>query len=243
MVQQVTKTFDPPKSFAFPKRSFGFRGIQRSFRSEWCQEFEWFHYDAAADAVYWHLCLCTEIEKRFLASTKREPAFISRGYTNWKDAKAAFAKHVESACHRELEAVQSDKLSKQTGDVGDRLNTAHSAEKAHNRKMLLHILQNLCFLAHQGLALGGSGDGEDCNLRQLFRLRAFDSPAVTEWMGKKTNKYISGDILNKLLQLMALCILHDVGASIKSSGWYTVMADECTDVSNNEQVVYSLGGY
>ena len=62
-----------------------------------------------------------------------------------------------------------DQLSKQTGDVVESLNTAHSAEKARNMKMLLLILQNLRFLAHQGLALHGSGgDGEDSNFRQLF---------------------------------------------------------------------------
>ena len=122
VVQQVVKKLHPPKSFDFPKQSFGSRGIHRSFRSELCQEFKWLHYDAAADAVYCNLCLCTEIEKRFLASTKHKPAFISQRSINWKDAKAAFAKHMGSACHRE--AVQLDKLSKQTGDVGERLNTA-----------------------------------------------------------------------------------------------------------------------
>ena len=39
---------------------------------------------------------------------------------------------------------------------------------------------------------------------------------------------------------MALCMLRDVGASIKNSGWYTVMADECTDVSNKELFVICI---
>ena len=65
-------------------------------------------------------------------------------------------------------------------------------------------------------------------------------PSCCEWMDKKTNKYTSGDIQNKLLQVMALCILCDVGASIKDSSWYTVMADECTDVSNKEQFIICI---
>ena len=59
-------------------------------------------------------------------------------------------------------------------------------------------------------------------------------------MEKKTSKYTSGDIQNELLQLMALSILRDIGASMKNSGWYTVMADECTDVSNKEQFVICI---
>ena len=236
----VPKKFHPPKSFSFPKRSFGCSGNQRSFRSEWCEEFEWLHYDTATDTAYCHLCLCTEAEKRFLASTKRDPAFISRGYCNWKDAKVAFTKHIESACHKE--AVQADKLLKRTGDIGEMLSTAHSMEKALNREMLRRIMQNLRFLARQGLAVRGSNGGEDSNFTQLLRLRANDCPAVTGWMDKKTNKYTSGDIQNELLQIMALSLLRDVTASIKNShcGWYTVMADECTDVSNKEQFVICI---
>ena len=61
-------------------------------------------------------------------------------------------------------------------------------------------------------------------------------------MDKKTNKDTSGDIQNKLFQVMALCILCDVGASINNStcSWYTVMADECTGVSNEEQFVICI---
>ena len=175
MADSVSKKFHPPKSFSFPKRSFGSKKIQRSFRSELCQEFNWLHYDATDDTAYCHLCLCTEAEKRFLASTKREPAFISRGYINWKDARTAFNAHSLSTCHKE--AVQSLKLSTETGYVAEVLSTAHGAEKALNR-MLRRILQNIRFLARQGLSLRGGGDGEDSNFTQLLRLRAFDCPDV-----------------------------------------------------------------
>ena len=117
------------------------------------------------------------------------------------------------------------------------LSTAHGAEKALNREMLRRILQNIRFLARQGLALRGGGDGEDSNFTQLLRIRAFDCPDVAAWIAKKTNNYTAGDIQNELLQLMAISILRDVGTSIKTSGWYTIMADECSDVSNKEQFV------
>ena len=58
--------------------------------------------------------------------------------------------------------------------------------------------------------------------------------------GQETNKHTSGDIQNELLQVTALSVLRDVGSSIKSSGWYTIMADECTDVSNKKQLVICI---
>ena len=177
----------------------------------------------------------TEHEIKFLASMKRDPAFIIRGYTNWKDATAAFSTHLASRCHKE--AVEA---KEQTRDVGEMLSTEHEREKADNRVMFRKIIQNICFLARQGLSLRGHEDGADSNFTQLLRLRAFDSPAVLTWMEKKTDKYTSSDIQNECLQIMALSILRQVSASIVGSGFFTVMADEYTDVGNKEQFVVCI---
>ena len=41
------------------------------------------------------------LRKKFLASTKGDPAFISKGFTYWKEGHKAFKKHQGSDCHRE----------------------------------------------------------------------------------------------------------------------------------------------
>ena len=41
-----------------------------------------------------HLCMSAELKKTFLASTKRDPAFISKGFTCWKDGASAFNMHL-----------------------------------------------------------------------------------------------------------------------------------------------------
>jgi len=186
---EIPVKFRPSKSYEFPVRTFGTKGEKRSFRSEWCAKYDWLHYDRTADAAFCHLCLTTEREKRFLASTKRDPAFISKGYTNWKDATTAFSTHLASQCHKE--AVAAKELPMQTGDVGEKLSREHQQQKAENRAMFRRILQNVRFLARQGLPLSGHGDGADSNFTQLLHLRAFDSPAVLTWMKKKTDKYTS----------------------------------------------------
>ena len=64
------------------------------------------------DAAFCYLCLIIEHEKKFLASTKCDPALINIGYTNWRDATKAFNKHLSSTCHKE--AVSAVELPKQT---------------------------------------------------------------------------------------------------------------------------------
>ena len=78
-----------------------------------------------------------EHEGKFLVSTNREPSFLGKGYSNWKEATSMFKKHQTSACYGEaLEAVVT--LPKQIiGDIGTVSSKENKESKAVNRKMLL----------------------------------------------------------------------------------------------------------
>lgn len=231
---KVPDKFHPGSSYKFPKRKFGNKGEERTFKAEWCRQFPWIHYHQELDAVLCHICMEAEFCGKFLASTKREPAFIKRGFTYWKEGTTAFKKHSTSACHRE--AVSASTIHREVGDVGERLSTIHQMEKAVNKRVFMTILQNIRFLARQGLALRGHDDSANSNFIQLLKLREFDChDDVAEWMKRKTNKYTSPDIQNECLQIMALNILRDISKEIATNRMFTIMADECTDSSNKEQ--------
>ena len=84
------------------------------------------------------------------------------------------------------------------------LSTEHQREKSENRAFLWIILQNIRFLARQGLPLMGHGDETDSNFIQLLNLWAIDTPGLGDWMKKIPNKYTSHDIQNEVLHIMAL---------------------------------------
>ena len=232
---ELPDQFHPRKTFNFPKREFGTNKQKRSFRAEWCEKYPWLHYDVKGDAALCHLCMRADHEGKFLASTKWDAAFLGRGFTYWKEATSAFQKHQSSQCHREANEALIRIPKQVCGDVGELLNREHQEEKATNRKMFLKVLQNIRFLARQGLPLRGCYDDADSNFVQLLHLRSVDCPEVETWMKKKTNKYTSYDIQNECLKIMALQILREVSQSILGSACFTIMADECTDVANNEQ--------
>ena len=102
------------------------------------------HYDIGKDAAFCHVCLRTEFEKEFHASTKRDAAFITKGFY-----------------------------------VDELLNAHQQNQKAENREMFLRILENVRFLARQGLALS-HGDGLDSDVIQLLRLRASDCVGILQ---------------------------------------------------------------
>ena len=70
---------------------------------------------------------------------------------------------------------------------------------------------------------------------QLFYLYGEDCPLIESWLSKKTNNYLSHQIQNECLQIMALQILRQVSKNISDSACYTIMADECPDIANKEQ--------
>ena len=205
-----------------------------SFTAEWCGKYPWLHYDVKRDAALCHLCMRAEHEHKFLASTKRDAAFLSIGFTYWKEA-TAFNKHQSSECHREAHEALILFQKQVCTDVGELLSQKHQEEKAANRTMFLKVLQDLRFLTRQGLPLRGGCEDADSNYIQLLHLRSMDCPELIGWMKKKTNKYTSHDIQNKCLQIMALQILREVNQSICHSLCFSIMADECTDVANKEQ--------
>ena len=89
-------------------------------------------------------------ENKFLISTKRDSAFLTNGFSYWKEATTALNRYQVSDCHREAtEAIIT--LPQQVSDIGEIMSNEVKQQKAENRKMLLTIYQNIRYLARQGL--------------------------------------------------------------------------------------------
>ena len=126
-------------------------------------------------------------------------------------------------------------VSQPRQDVAEMLSCAVTKEKETNGSMLMIIFQNLQFLSRQGLPLRGH-DSEDSNFIQLLRLRGNDKPCVSEWLNKKADKYTSPEIQNEILALMSHMILRKIAEQIHKAEYFTLMADECVDIANQEQL-------
>ena len=71
---------------------------------------------------------------------------------------------------------------------------------------------------------------------QLFKLRELDNPVLTTWLKTRSDKYLSPEIQNDLLEIISLSILRSKAGKLQSSTMFAVMADECVDISNHEQL-------
>ena len=115
-------------------------------------------------------------------------------------------------------------------------------EKFKNRKVSLMLLSNVRYLARQSLPLRGNWDEsskaeENSNFHQLIKLRSQQDPEILEWLQQKSNKYTSPEIQNEMLEAMALGLFREISANIQNATFYTIMADETADISDNERLV------
>ena len=238
---EISEHANQPSGYNFPKRSFGkTKPVHRAFQQPWFGKWKWLHYDSANDLCFCHTCVSTvKTGKMKLFGNVKDSAFLSEGFSNWKDATVGFANHEKSTTHkRAVEVVVT--LSQTHRDVGELLSTSHASEKAMNRQCLMKIAQNIRFLARQGLSLRGDGAEDNSNFNQLLHLRVLDDPDLLTWVQRKAEKYTSPENQNELLKIMAQSVTRDIASTVGSSGFYTLMADEVTDASNIEQVAICL---
>ena len=227
-----------PRSFSFPKRTFGKKApVNRSFQASWFESHSWLHYDEANDAAFCYICMKAAKENK-LTRCIVDQAFTTKGYINWKDAKVNFKEHEATNCHKE--AVQMITVIPSCyKDCGELLSIQHAQEKADNRQLFIKLLQSVQHLAEEGLPLRGDGVDKG-NFFHLLKLRARDDHRFVDWMKKKTNKYTSPEIQNEILSIMSCSVLRGITECVQNASFFTIMIDETTDVANKEQVVLVL---
>ena len=90
-----------PRSFNYPTGTFGNKNpVKRAFRAAWFERWSWLHYDEASDLAFCFLCCKAETEGKLKAANK-DLSFISKGFSNWKDATEAFRTDEKSKCHQD----------------------------------------------------------------------------------------------------------------------------------------------
>ena len=68
-------------------------------------------------------------------------------------------------------------------------------------------------------------------------MRAKADPTLRKWINKTYDRHITPQAQNKLLKLLASKLLRKIATDIRSSGCYSILADEATYVSNTQQLV------
>jgi len=134
-----------------------------------------------------------------------------------------------------------------TRDIGEQLSEAHAQQKVEYREMLQAILSSIRYLGRQGLALRGwykvddlgRSSELDSNFLQLLKTRGEDKPKLLKRMDESQINIQAQIYRMRFSVFMAQSILQVIVSRI-SGKWFTIMADQTTDLSNIEQMILCL---
>ena len=206
----------------------------RHIQPSWFQEFPWISVCSSTLKIY--CCICPEAKlKGFLTFSKNyKPAFVKNAFKNLKKAKERFRDHESSSMH--AEAVLKHGARQSSPGVDSLLNKQLDSEQLFHRKMLMKLLRAVSYLTRQGLPLRGHHEDKNSfegNLNQLL-LQSEDNPGMESWLHQRED--ISPDISNELITMMGQFILRSILVNIRKALWFSILADEATDISRNEQM-------
>lgn len=222
----------------------------RYMNVSWYTEYTWLHWNSISKKLYCFFCVKAKQHNMLISHRNLfEPTFIESGFCDWKNAMRAFERHDKCDCHRE--AVDNwQSISNARASVSAQLNKQLLTEQHAAAIGLSSIITSILFLARQGLALRGHTEMSG-NLFQLMLIRSHDIPELKTFMQKR-DSYLSHDIQNEIVELMAHQILRSlmkiilpyvkVGSKVELSpvAFFSIIVDETTDVSTKEQVSICL---
>ena len=118
------------------------------------------------------------------------------------------------------------------------INENEKKRRELNQSIFLTILEPLQCFACLGLAVRGDDDNKS-KFIQLLRPQSKKFTELTDWLSKKTERYISPDVQNEIINLMSNQIMRNLIEPVRICN-FSVKCDEYTDVSNKEQLTFCM---
>ena len=238
-----------PKQFQGPfpqddsdvQRRFAVGYYTRKMANEEIVPRSWLIYSVKQDKIF---CVCCMLFDNL------ESPFRS-GMSTWEGLSKKLKDHETGRRHSEAFAKWANLYRRLTSETAiDHIQlTAFLKERDFWRQVLVRLIDICLFLAQRNLAFRGSDEVLDSthngNFLGLFDLMAKRDPILSELKQRiqdKTTKdhYLSPQIQNEVLSLIASKIREVNLTAVKQSKYYAIILDCTPDLSHNEQLTVIL---
>lgn len=249
-ISLLEKVWKPPTGYKFPITYSS--NHARSFQIKWLEEYKWLAYSEEKSGSFCKYCvLFSHSETVGKGDHQMSGALVRKAFTNLKKAKEIFSKHANSTYHkRSIVVAENTKsvVTKKSDSVINQLNSQRVIDIKENRKKLIPIIETIRFCGRQQIALRGHRDSgrigleepekNDGNFRSLLRYRANsgDNDLKLQLLNSGgKSMYTSSFIQNELISVFGHLIQSQIVTNVRKSIFYSVLADETTDISQVEQ--------
>ena len=196
---------------------------ERKYNKKWEEEFSWLEYDEDYQGAFCKIC-----RKRGSGGT-----WITKPFTNWKKATEKMRAHAKSGIH--IQSCEVELLTARAqvdGSIIQQLQHAGDKEKKKNQLAIKALLRCTHFLTRQHIA-HTTNFGELVDL--IVKCSGEDLKQFIESAGRNT-MYTSKDSVVEFVEAIGLWVEEALVKRIQQAPFYSLMADECTDISTVEEL-------
>ena len=229
---------------------------EKHFQSGWLTKYNGLVYSESADGGFCKYCVTFA---KCGPKVKELGVLVNKPLTNFKKATEKLDEHFHDK-HFHKAAMEAAMLfikvqKNKSLSIDQQLSNLRRQNVAKNRLVLRSIVEAVILCARQGLALRGHRDdsthvesaplANHGNFLALFqfRIRAGDELLKEHLQTAKGNAlYTSKTVQNEIIATCGNLIRQKLLKSIRDAGFFSVIADEATDVENRNSclLVYGL---
>lgn len=210
----------------------------RKYSKEWGKKYPWLRYSTEEDAAYCAYCL---------VFGDGDGMFKTHSFCDWKNAigdkRGSFNIHENSKLHSDAKEKAENFMmvsNKSKSDICSSLSKAYEDKIGRNRQILLAIIDVIVCLGQRNITLRGNWDKElkreDGNFQYFVDWIAKFDEVLCQHLKSPGPHYLSPKIQNELIYCCEIEIREKIVNDCKLAGFYSVCADETTDVSVQEQL-------
>ncbi|VDI24426.1 Hypothetical predicted protein [Mytilus galloprovincialis] len=219
--------------------------------SKWTPEKGKFSFPLTHDSAFCAPCIAFGECK---SSGGYSDKFSSSGMKDWKNAVGAkrgtFLIHQESSGHKDALLKSSNFLQIIEGgekNIKCSISKAYEDNIKKNQQIILNIIDVIVVMGQRNIPLRGhnwdkDAKREDGNFDFFVHWKAEDKPVLKQHLATAAYnaKYLSPDIQNEIIAIAGDEVLEVILSRARCAKWFSIMADECTDVANLEQMAVCI---
>ena len=216
----------PPEKIAATSSSTSKKNL--TYDASWKKKQSWMNYDSTLKGM-----VCTVCKVYGKVPVQAGGAWVTRPVKNWVKATTLLAKHKQSEWH--LAAIEKRVLSQSAeehGDVMELIVTASEEEKKQNRELIKKLSRSLYFLVKHHIPHTTTFEG-------LITLQIENGDMKLKAHREtcpRNATYESYSTTVELLASISKTLENSILDSFKASLYYSVMADESTDIASKEEL-------
>lgn len=253
--QWLKNSWVPSPDFKYPLNVEGKK--KRAFQYSWLKSYEWLAYSKKLNGGLCKMCVLFGRREGGVNDVKLGKLVVEPLRT-FKKATTILKNHANTDYHKKNVIASRNFLMVMEGKTSGVISSMQNAKTKlieENRKKLIPIIKTIIFCGAQNIPLRGHRDDgklqtdesfEGGNFRALlkFRIDAGDEDLASHIHSSGKNaSYISKTTQNEIIECCSEVITEKIVSNIKKAKYFTLIADETTDISTKQQLSICIRYY